>query len=174
MPDLPSGLDPVKSRRANHLDAMTNRDMPIAADRPIDTAPLNQVIGYRLRRAQLYVFQQFIDRFAEFELRPAEYSALSLIGDNPGRKQSEIAQILGIKRANFVVLINGLDQRGLTVRRQQPGDLRSHALFLTPKGKAFVQRANEVQAEFEAHCIQRLGGVSARDQLLALLEKLGG
>jgi len=153
---------------------MTQQDLSVAADGPIATSPLDQVIGYRLRRAQLHVFQQFMDHFAELELRPAEYSTLRLIGDNPGRKQSEIAEILGIKRANFVALINGLDQRGLTVRRQQPGDRRSHALYLTPHGEAFAHRANQVQADFEAHCVERVGGTAARDQLLTLLERLGG
>jgi len=135
---------------------------------------MEKVVGYRLRRAQLQVFQQFNQRFAALELRPAEYAVLSLIASNPGRKQSQLGESLGIKRANFVPLINGLDKRGLTVRRQQPGDRRSHALFLTPKGKAFFERANQVQADFEAHCIERLGGSAARDQLLALLERLGG
>lgn len=145
-----------------------------AADQPINTSALDQIIGYRLRRAQLYIFQQFANRFAEYDLRPAEYSALSLIGANPGRKQTEIGATLGIKRANFVALINGLDQRGLTVRRQQPADRRSHALYLTPAGEEFMAQVNQVQADFEAHCVRRLGGIEARGQLLALLEKLGG
>lgn len=144
-----------------------------ADDRPVDTRSLERVIGYRLRRAQLYVFQQFNHFFADLELRPAEYSVLTLIARNPGRKQSQIAESLGIKRANFVALINGLDQRGLTVRRQQPDDRRSYALFLTPKGEALVEQANQVQSEFEAHCVERLGGTEARDQLLLLLERLG-
>ncbi len=155
---------------------MNNQDPSLASadDRPVDARTLQQVIGYRLRRAQLYVFQQFNHHFAEVELRPAEYSVLSVIATNPGRKQSEIAESLGIKRANFVPLINGLEKRGLTFRRKQRDDGRSHALFLTKNGEALVERANRVQADFEAHCVDRLGGSKARDQLLELLERLGG
>jgi DNA-binding MarR family transcriptional regulator len=137
-----------------------------------DASFVNEIIGYRLRRAQLRVFQQFIVRFADLDLRPAEYSVLALIAANPGSKQSEIAQALGIKRANFVALINGLERRGLTERRQPAGDRRSNALFLTPSGEEFVARANAAQAEFEAECVARLGGPEQRDRLIALLDLL--
>jgi DNA-binding MarR family transcriptional regulator len=137
-----------------------------------EAAAVNGIIGYRLRRAQLAVFQEFMVRFAEFDLRPAEYSVLALIDANPGSKQTQIAEALEIKRANFVALIKGLDERGLTERRQPAGDRRSNALFLTPKGKEFIARANAAQAAFEAECVARLGGEKARDQLMALLGKL--
>lgn len=134
--------------------------------------PVDDIVGYRLRRAQLAVFQRFVVRFAELELRPAEFSVLALIDANPGSKQTEIADALGIKRANFVALIKGLDERGLTERRQPAGDRRSNALFLTEKGKEFVARANSAQAAFEADCVERLGGEKARDQFMGSLARL--
>lgn len=150
---------------------------PKARGRPrrrLATGAISGIIGYRLRRAQLHIFQQFISRFAALDLRPAEYSVLVLIGDNPGSKQTEIAQALGIKRANFVALINGLEKRGLTERRQVQGDRRSNALFLTARGELMIAEANLVQAAFEAECVERLGGEEARDQLMELLDRLIG
>jgi len=138
----------------------------------LDATSMDEVIGYRLRRAQLYVFQQFNERFAAFGLRPSEYSILVLIEDNPGRTQVDIANILGIKRANFVALIKALDERGLTERRAAPSDRRSNALYLTEKGAAFVARIKQTQTDFEQHCIDKLGGVEARDKLMQLLDRL--
>jgi DNA-binding MarR family transcriptional regulator len=138
----------------------------------IDTAPVTGIVGYRLRRAQLHIFQQFIERFADHEIRPAEYSVLSLIAANPGRKQTEIAAVLGIKRANFVALVAGLDGRGLVDRRAKHGDRRSHALYLTEAGRALLEEIDRRQAEFEAECISRLGGEAERDQLVRLLDRL--
>jgi len=140
--------------------------------RGFDTGSVSGIVGYRLRRAQVSVFQQFMARFAEFGLTPAEYSVLALIGANPGSKQTQVGEALGIKRANFVTLINALEDRGLTERRQPAGDRRSNALFLTEAGSAFVARANAVQARFEAEIVEQLGGELARDQLMALLDKL--
>ena len=153
--DNPDQTRPVKTRRQR-----------------FDPRSVNDIIGYRLRRTQLRIFQQFIARFAEYDLRPAEYSVLTLIAANPGSKQTEIAEALGIKRANFVALINGLEKRGLTERRQPAGDRRSNALFLTPSGEKFVAKANAAQADFEAECVAKLGGQKARDQLMALLDML--
>ncbi len=152
---------------------MTTSSVSTSSRKPdLDITSMNQVIGYRLRRAQLYVFQQFNERFAAFGLRPSEYSILVLIEDNPGRKQAEIASILGIKRANFVALIKALDARGLTERRAAPSDRRSNALYLTEKGEAFVAEIKRTQTEFEQHCIDKLGGVEARDNLMQLLDRL--
>lgn len=137
-----------------------------------DASAMDKVIGYRLRRAQAYVFAQFAERFARLELRPAEYSVLELIADNPGCQQGTLAAALGIKRANFVGLIRGLDVRGLTARGQQPGDKRANALYLTPAGQATIVEARTIQEEFERHCVELLGGEAERDQLLTLLDRL--
>jgi DNA-binding MarR family transcriptional regulator len=130
------------------------------------------IVGYRLRRAQVAVFQQFAASFAEHALRPADYSALALIEANPGSKQIEIAKALGIKRANFVALINGLEARNLVERRLPANDKRSQALFLTAHGTERIQVYNAVQARFEAQCVEKLGGPAARDQLMDLLGRL--
>ena len=146
--------------------------MSKSTTRRFDTGLVSGIIGYRLRRAQVAVFQQFMASFAEFGLTPAEYSVLALIGANPGSKQTDIGDALGIKRANFVTLINGLEGRGLTERRQPTGDRRANALFLTKAGEAFIAEANAVQANFESEMVERLGGTKARDQLLILLDRL--
>jgi DNA-binding MarR family transcriptional regulator len=141
-------------------------------DTELQTASTGAVIGYRLRRAQLSVFQRFLGVFEDLGLRPAEYSVLVLIADNPGRKQTEIAEVLGIKRANFVTLVHGLESRGLVERRQAEGDRRANALHLTRSGKGFVANARTRHASLEASLIAQLGGTRERDTLLALLDRL--
>ena len=151
----------------------------LPAERPGDepdaglrTETTTGAIGYRLRRAQLSVFQKFLAFFDEFRLRPAEYSVLVLIGDNPGRKQTEIARVLGIKRANFVTLVHGLEERGLVARLPSAQDKRANALHLTAEGASFVQTATARHAALEQEMVEKLGGPAARDQLLALLDRL--
>ena len=99
---------------------------------------------------------------------------LSLIAENPGRKQSEIAAALGIQRANFVVLMNELESRHLTERRSVPHDRRSYAIYLTPAGESLLCEARRAEANFEADCLERLGGPRSRDQFLQLLRRLFG
>lgn len=130
------------------------------------------IIGYALRRAQLSVFQKFLSVFEELKLRPVEYSVLVLIDDNPGRKQTEIAEALGIKRANFVTLVHSLEERGLVTRIASAADKRANALHLTEEGEAFLRHAREVHDTMERDLIARLGGAEARQTFLDLLAKL--
>lgn len=139
---------------------------------PATLPPLEKMIGYKLRRAQLAVFQDFLTAFSNMRLRPAEFSVLALIAETPGRKQSEIAERLGIKRANFVALMDGLERRGLAERRKAESDRRSHSLHLTPEGRRFVHKMGAIWAKHEGRLIERLGGAEEKDRLLELLDRM--
>jgi len=56
---------------------------------------LPERIGYALRRAQLAVFQDFVQTMAELDVRPAQYSVLLLIGINPGVSQTALGRGAG-------------------------------------------------------------------------------
>lgn len=143
------------------------------AGKRIDTSGIDDIIGYRLRRAQVAVFARFAQSFAETELKPAEYSTIVLLADNPGLKPSQVAAVLGMQRANFVALAAGLEKRGLIARRVEQEDRRSHTLSLTPSGAAMADDVRRIQERFEAEIVAELGGDAERWQLLALLKKLG-
>jgi DNA-binding MarR family transcriptional regulator len=96
---------------------------------------------------------------------------LVLLEHAPGLKQSDVAAALGIQRANFVVLFDGLERRGLAQRRPAPNDRRSYALYLTEAGKGARARAKRLEAELEARLDARLGP-GGRQRLLELLGRL--
>lgn len=141
--------------------------------RGIDVSGIDGIIGYWLRRAQIAVFARFAKAFAEADVKPAEYSVLALVADNPGLKPSQVAAVLGIQRANFVALAAGLEGRGLIQRKVAESDRRSHGLFLTPAGADMVTMIRHIQESFEAELVAEMGGAAARNQLIALLKKLG-
>ena len=165
-PDMSSNAD--KRNAAGEMAAATAND---ARTPPIDLGPLAGMIGYALRRAQLAVFDDVIANFAELDLRPAQYSVLVLLGHAPGAKQSDVAAALGIQRANFVVLFDGLERRGLARRSAAPNDRRSYALYLTQEGEKVLARATELEAEHERRLDDKLGS-EGRARLLQLLGKL--
>jgi DNA-binding MarR family transcriptional regulator len=150
------------------LDPPEDSD-PLAA--PLDLSTLANIVGYPLRRAQMAVFEDFARRFQALGLTPAQYSTLATIGDNPGRKQSEIAGALGIQRPNFVAMLDELERRGFAERVRSGADRRSNALALTEAGHALLVRARAVQAEQEA-AIDRLLGAGARAKLVEMLNRL--
>jgi DNA-binding MarR family transcriptional regulator len=137
-------------------------------DCALDTAFLEGTLGFTIRLCQLNVFDDFIDRLSGLDLRPAEFSILCLIADNPGCRASRIAEYLWIKRPNFVPLLSGLEHRKLVVRRRSATDGRFHDLFLTALGRRVVAKAKSVVAEQEQYMADRLGP-RKRDELLNAL-----
>lgn len=136
-----------------------------------DVGPLSDMVGYALRRAQLAVFDSVIKNFAVLDLRPAQYSVLVMLRHSPGLKQSEIAAALGIQRANFVVLFDGLERRGLAERRQSASDRRSYALHLTKEGEELLLRADAIEQAYEKK-VDGILGPGGRARLIAMLHQL--
>ena len=160
-------------RSATVRTASRSAKTPTTTQVRVDEIPeMDAIVGYMLRRAQLAVFQDFIESFAKLKLRPAEFSVLAIIARQPGLKQSEIAERLGIKRANFVSLMDGIEQRGLAERRKSEHDKRSHALHLTEHGCQFVNRMIDVWNRHEGRVIDQLGGPEGKEQLIGLLDRL--
>lgn len=131
-----------------------------------------EAIGYCLRRAQVSVFQKFTSTFLDVQLRPVEFSILTLIHDNPGRKQTEISRALGISRANFVPIIDGLQARDLVERRSSPEDRRANPLYLTRTGVKFIHAVHKRHEVLENELTLRIGGAAKRAELLAILRLL--
>ena len=137
----------------------------------VDLGPLPELIGYVLRRAQLVVFQDFFAAFAPFDIRPAQFSVLTVIERNPGLTQSQVAEALGIKRTNFVGMLDALEARGLTERRQAARDKRSYALYLTTEGSALVRRLKPVLKAHESRVVGKVGE-EGRAALITLLQQI--
>lgn len=136
--------------------------------RVIEVGELNTHLGYFIRRAQVWVFQDFIRRLAAFDIRPAQYSVLVVIGQNPGLSQSDIADTLNIERARLVHLLDKLEKRGWTERHSSPHDRRSHALHLTREGEKMLKRAHAAADEHERELIAKLGPDNHKMMLQAL------
>lgn len=137
----------------------------------LDFGPLERSLGYRLRRAQLRVFEDFGRAFAEVGLRPAQFGVLVVVERNPGLRQSEVASALGIQRTNFVPLLDSLETRGLLERRASREDRRSYALHLTQEGAALLVRALAAHRAHEDKLASLLGKERC-DRLLADIVKL--
>jgi len=132
------------------------------------------LLDFKLRRAQLLAFQDFSESLAQLKIRPAEFSVLAMIAQHPGQKQTTIAEKLGIKRANFVFLMDGIESRGLAERRKEKNDRRSHSLHLTSEGERFVEQMTALWREHENRIVSRLGGRENLDRLIVLLDQLLG
>jgi len=151
------------------------RDLPAKANglggQPVSIMALTSLSGYLLRRAQLWVFHDFNHRLAPLDLRPAQYSVLSVTRENPGLSQIALSQVLGIGRSGIVPLLDVLEARAL-LTRAPAADRRSHALFLTAEGSALLAKADILVQQNQDRMIDKIGR-RQHDQLLQILEVFG-
>lgn len=145
---------------------------PLASKSEIDYSILSEAVVYRLRRAQLSVVSNFNESLLAFGLRPADFSVLIVVANNKGLKQSDVAEALGIQRANFVAIIDGLEEKGLLQRRRSDSDRRVHYMEMTDEGLTVVEEISQIWRDHETKLINRLGGEKARDQLIGLLRRI--
>ncbi len=138
---------------------------------PINARFLESLIGYNARRAALSIIGGFMERMAMFDLKPVEFSVLSLVLHNPGITSRQLCAALGILPPNLVGLVQSLVQRGLIVRRPHPHDGRAMGLHPTPKGETLMAKAEATVIEAELKQTQRLTEAE-RETLLRLLQKI--
>ncbi len=128
-------------------------------------------LGYRLRRAQIAVFQDLFRELAEFGITPAEYSVLTLLARNAAPRAGQIAEALGVKPANFVRLQEKLESRGLITRQRAPEDGRAMALGLTKEGRDLLNHLDHAVDTHDARVSQKLTSED-RTTLMRLLGEL--
>lgn len=135
---------------------------------------LGDLLGYRLRRAQLVVFEDFGRAMAaepDGGVTPGQFGVLALIAANPGLKQTALARGMGVERSTMVAVIDSLEKRGLVLRNDSTEDRRSHALVLTAEGERRFARWQGVVEAHEQRIAETLSEAE-RQRLLQLLVRL--
>ncbi|MEI4472223.1 MarR family winged helix-turn-helix transcriptional regulator [Frigidibacter sp. MR17.24] len=139
----------------------------------VEDGVLGNLIGYGLKRAYMRIHPEAQRVLAEDDLRVVSFSCLSMIVDNPGIAQTELAAALQMERSNLVVIIDALEERELIERRKVPTDRRRFALTATLRGRHLRDRAAERVRLAEEAALDRLDD-DDRARLIAVLERLLG
>jgi len=137
----------------------------------LDYDVLDDLLGYSLRRAQLAMFASFDEATRGKHLTPPRFTALVVIGANPGLSQTVLGRVLGIARSGAMLMTDLLEARGLVERRRRPNDGRAWGLHLTRRGEQFVgtMKRRVLELDFKkAGLLTR----TERRELQRLLEKL--
>ena len=147
---------------------MTRMSKPNPAPPVVDhvsDATLRGFVGYHMKRAFNVVQADLANTLKPYDLRMITYSALVLIVDNPGLRQSQLADAMDIERPNLVVIIDELERRDLILREKVPTDRRAYALVPTLAGRQLCQRA---VAAVRGHEMRLLRGTNPQDIALTL------
>jgi len=104
-------------------------------------------------------------------LTHTQWSALGVILHYPGITPSQLEQILMIERPSVTSLMNGLESRGLIVRRNSPEDGRSKQIFLSDAGKKLAEETQHFAVGVEER-VKRGMTEEELETLRALLVKM--
>lgn len=137
----------------------------------VDTRMVECFIGYSARRASLAIMDMFMQRMAQHDLRPVNFTLLELIGGNPGIMSSQLCALLKIRSSNLVALVRQLHGRGLIERRPHQKDVRAVGLHLTPQGRSLVKKAQATALAAGLEATSRLTD-EERATLATLLRKI--
>ena len=140
--------------------------------RGLNLGPLARLLGFRLRRAQLTVFEDFQRDAPVPQLAPGQFGILVIIDENPEKTQQELCNGLGVDKSTFAISLDRLADRGLVRRVRSEEDRRRNSLRLTAKGKATLEAMLAHIERHERRVFARLSPVERR-QLMEMLKKIG-
>jgi DNA-binding MarR family transcriptional regulator len=141
--------------------------------KPLALGDLSQLLGYSIRRAQLWIFKEFSRQLAAFEISPAQFSVLCVIDANPGVNQLAVAQLLSIERAGLGRLVDHLEGRGLVRRTASAINRRYYVLYLTEAGTALLGRLRPAAAESDKALAAKIGPRAYKELQRALSTFVG-
>lgn len=111
--------------------------------------PLDDLLGYQLRRASMHMLTALNEGFEALGVRLTEAVIIRFVEANPGCNQGEIGRSLGVTRTNMVPIVAGLVNAGLI--RREVADGRTHALHLTESGVDVHGRISQWTLDHERH-----------------------
>ncbi|CAN5458878.1 MarR family transcriptional regulator [soil metagenome] len=149
----------------------TAHPSPAPSVHQVDTGYLESLVGYNARRAALAVIELFLQRMAVYELRPVEFSVISLIAHNPGITSRQLCSTLGIQPPNLVGMVSTFEKRGLIAKRPHPSDGRATGLHPTPNGEVLMREAEKTALDLEEKATEGLTAAE-RKTLIRLLKKV--
>ncbi len=140
----------------------------IARGPQISLGGLDHFVGYMVRRAQVWIFQDFKRALKDADITPAQFAVMKVVAANSGIVQARVAEVLAIERARLVDMLDRLESRRLIARSRSPSDRRTHALQLTPEGAALLGRLAPLIAAHEQNVAERIGAEDKRELLRIL------
>ena len=131
----------------------------------MDTDPARLEIA--LLRAARSVRRAFDARLRDLDLHMTQASLLSFLRDHGSLTQRELADYLHIGRAAVGSFVDGLEERGLVSRAEDPNDRRAWRVSLREASRRIVDAFDVVDAELRTEL--RAGLTRDERQLLAEL-----
>jgi DNA-binding MarR family transcriptional regulator len=132
---------------------------------------LNQRLGYLLKHAQSALAEFTGPALAPLRITGRDLAVLVVLAAPEPLSQQDAAGQLGVDRTTMVDLIDGLEQKSLVERRQDPADRRRNIVQLTAEGRHVLEAGNRAVAEAEGRFTAALTTAEAA-QFISYLQRV--
>ena len=161
----------LSSRPKNRIPSQRGQDANAQVP-GVNYGALDDLFGYAIRRAQMRIYQDFLDALGVWSITPPRFSAMTLILNNENMKLTELAHAMGIARSGAVEVVNALEKLAYVTRADSPSDRRAYALVLTDVGRTALDDITKTIREHDARISARLSP-DEQKELRRLLNMLG-
>jgi DNA-binding MarR family transcriptional regulator len=128
--------------------------------------------GFLLNKSAFKIKETYEEQLKPLGFPTAKhYGVLTVLEERGAITQQEIGKSVCIDRTTMVNLLDDLEKLGFVERKEHPTDRRSHAVYLTTKGKETLAKGHRLSLAIDKQFLECL---SAKEQkeLFQLLRKL--
>ncbi|MDD7972706.1 MarR family winged helix-turn-helix transcriptional regulator [Roseinatronobacter alkalisoli] len=129
----------------------------------INLGHLRANLPFLSQTIRAFIRAENVEHFGDMHTEHGEIATLSLIRENQGISQNELAQHIVLKKSAVTSLIKNLEKRGLVQRRKVRSDRRYNALSLTPSG---IEWHDQLMQRMEAQHNAMLGPFSTAESAM--------
>lgn len=137
----------------------------------LDLGILDGFIGHLLRLAYESSFEDFATRLGPDSMKPAYFSMLTMIRNNPGITQVELGRAVGRDKSSIAKALRQFEDQGLIRRERGEDDRRNYASFVTNEGEAVYGRMDVIARDHLAR-MNAVVGPERLDAFVATLHDL--
>lgn len=124
---------------------------------------MNNTLHYLLMANHMSLHKQLFASVKDTELTLGQPKVLDYLKNHNGAVQKEIASSCHIEPASLTSILNGMEKKGLIIRKMQNDNRRAFSIFLTEKGKELMER---VDFEFKKIDNKCLSGFSEEEKIV--------
>jgi DNA-binding MarR family transcriptional regulator len=118
-------------------------------------------VCFKLYVASRLVMRGYLEELAPLDLTYPKYVALLAVSEHDGATVGALAERLSLDFGTLSPLLKSLSERGYIERRRQKTDERSVANYISPAGRAVLQKAQAVA--YELFCKTGISRAEAAD-----------
>ena len=116
--------------------------------------PLKDYLPYLLNRAGARIATAFSEEVRPLGATLQTWRVLAALHERDGRRMGDLSEITSIEVSTLTRLVDGMEKRGLAVRRRDTSDARVVTLFVTASGRRMTQKILPIAQRYEKVILQ--------------------